>query len=198
MSKEQFLKDLNDQDPDRLYLNINTKRTSIFFAQKLDEIEFVEQCFFVDVPSVVYEVQRREHLRYQFTPETATAVLIGLESDRKLAIQGYAKDISVGGICVEHAYTGEKISQRARSLEVGTIFPNLSFELYGKSIHCSAQLRWKKESTASDAIFLGLQFVKITSEDREGIRLFVMEESYDYIESILDTEANAATLVTSG
>ncbi|MFL5815796.1 MAG: PilZ domain-containing protein [Bdellovibrionia bacterium] len=188
-SKGQILSEIREQNARRIFLNINTRRTAIFFAQDVGEVRFTEESIDVEVPSVVYEVQRRENLRYSFTPETAMGVTIGLESNQGFAMHGYAKDISAGGIQVSYSPTDPKIAKRARGLEVGTVFPNISFELYGKSIHCSAQLRWKKE--IAGAIHLGLQFVKISPEDREGVRLFVMEESFDYIESILNAEEGA-------
>jgi c-di-GMP-binding flagellar brake protein YcgR len=185
-TKGQILSEIREQNARRIYLNINTRRTSIFFAQEVGEVRFTDESIEVEVPSVVYEVQRREHLRYSFTPETATGVTIGLESSQSYVIQGYAKDLSAGGIQVSCSPTEAKVTKRIRSLEVGAVFPNINFELYGKSIHCSAQLRWKKE--VAGVFFLGLQFVKISPEDREGVRLFVMDESFDYIESILNSE----------
>jgi hypothetical protein len=186
LKKGQIQSEIRVRDAHRIYLNINTRRTAIFFAQEIDGISFKDDAIEVDVPSVVYEVQRREFFRYSFTPETATSVLIGLESSQNFSISGIAKDLSAGGIQVAYVPPDAKASKRARNLEIGTVFPNLSFELYGKTIHCAAQLRWKKEDAGT--LLLGLQFVKISPEDREGIRLFVMEESFDYIESILDTE----------
>jgi c-di-GMP-binding flagellar brake protein YcgR len=194
-SKAQILSEIRKQNAQRIYLNVNTRRTAIFFAQEVSEVRFTEESIDVEVPSTLYEVQRRENLRYSFTPETATGVTIGLESSQSLAIHGYGKDISAGGIQVSYTPTDAKIAKRVRGLEVGTVFPNISFELYGKSIHCSAQLRWKKE--VAGVILLGLQFVKISPEDREGVRLFVMEESFDYIESILNSEEVSSRVPSS-
>jgi hypothetical protein len=195
MKKEQIQREIRIRSAHRLYLNINTRRTAIFFAQEISEISFKDDAIDIEVPSVVYEVQRREFFRYAFTPETATSVLIGLESSQNLAIPGVAKDLSAGGIQVAHVPPDAKASKRVRNLEIGTIFPNLSFELYGKTIHCAAQLRWKKEDAGT--LLLGLQFVKISPEDREGIRLFVMEESFDYIESILNDPKVSSEIETS-
>ncbi len=116
--------------------------------------------------------------------------MIGLDDGQQSAITGEVRDISAGGIQIEHVLGESKSSQRARMIEVGAVFPNLSFELYGKTIHCSAQLRWKKE-TGNKSMLLGLKFIKISRADLEGIRLFVMDESYDYIESILSAESKS-------
>lgn len=202
--KEQLLNELSRLKAEQVYLNINTRRTAIFFAQEVAAIRFEEDSINVGIPEFIYEVQRREFLRHQVSPTTPIHVLIGTGMDQQTAITGYAKDLGAGGIQIEHPLSDSKASVRARRLDVGDVFPNVSFEIYGRTIHCSAQLRWKKEipgvghgagqkagqkaEKTGARILMGLQFVKINPEDREGIRLFVMEESFDYIESILNSE----------
>jgi hypothetical protein len=55
----------------------------------------------------------------------------------------------------------------------------VTFIVYGRRIQVAAEVRWKKDN------LLGIRFLDLSDDDREGIRLFVMEESFDYIESIL-------------
>ncbi len=166
-SQSGFRSALDTHQADRVYFNVNLNRTALFFAQSRSELDMRNDGFHVPLPDSIYEVQRRAHFRLKISDDRNFIVELGPSGSGRII------DISAGGLGVE---VEPQIAQRYKQ---GDILPNISFEIYGKRLHCSGQVRWIKQGKAEHAI--GLKFIKLDPFDAEGIHLFVMEENFDYI-----------------
>lgn len=172
VSKEAFLERLNEIGAQELLVNANLARAALFFTEPVAEIRALDKGFELHPPIMLFEVQRREYFRYHFPAGQAMEVLLSGIPGVAGTLASSAVDISAGGFCL-------CLDARLSPLEKGAKIDQVSFKVYNRQIRCAAQVRW---STVTHA---GIQFLDLDLFNREGIKLFVMEESYEYLKRYL-------------
>jgi len=161
----------------RYFLNFNDRRAAVFFPIEVNAIQTEGGEISVPVPEEVYEVQRRDYLRFNIPAEMDLGlVLKSGEVDLYPALQ----NLSAGGFGALCSPSG------GLSLKKGTAISEVQLSIGERIIRCSAIIRYiKKLNADSDSVRLGLQFSKIDEKDRQTIGLFVLEESYEYLQRYL-------------
>ena len=74
----------------------------------------------------------------------------------------------------------------ALASDARTRIASVRFKIYGKEVECGARVVWVRNTPSKskgNKIMLGLHFVHMTLADREGIRLYVMEENFSYLKN---------------
>ncbi len=173
-SSDSFRDAIGQVDGDRLFLNINLNRTSLFFAENRDQVELGPMGIVLSRPEELFEVQRRTHFRFKFSPEREFGVQLAFDASGQWTSY-LAIDLSSGGLCLEGSPAD------TTKLTRGAIVPRVCFDIYGKSIQCSAHVCWQK-TLPSGKVRVGLEFVSLDPYDFQGIRLFIMEESFEYLD----------------
>lgn len=179
----RLLKTLEEVGAQEVYFNANLGRTAIFFKQPLSDLREGEKAIEVSCPDRIYEVQRRHDLRHNLRPDEPNQVRLVLEDNSETRWK--ILNISTGGAgLVREAGPDDATGALAR----GTRIKRISFQIYGREVACAARVAWIKQSSdpgTGQEIRLGVQFDKITHADREGIRLYVMEENFQYLKNIM-------------
>lgn len=177
-----LMKSLSDVHAQEIFVNANLGRTAIFFKQTLAQLREGKASVEVSCPEKIYEVQRRKHLRSLLRAGEDAQACIALDGD-KAGTFWKLMDLSAGGLCVSRASAPASL---AAKLKRGARIESVSFKIYGQEIECDARVAWikrKKGKGATEDLVIGIQFDHITHADREGIRLYVMEENYAYLKN---------------
>jgi hypothetical protein len=162
---------------DILYFNIQLRRASLFLADRQSQLKWSPEGFYLSFPTELFSVQRRGDFRFE--PGTRRPILVSSSlSAKPLRV----KDISGGGCCLGLT----KLS--FETLTLGATVAEFTFDICGEKIKCPATARWlRKTMTPQGEKYLaGFAFNGLSAEQREGIQLFVMEESANYLKKYID------------
>jgi hypothetical protein len=170
MKETEFMSRIKRDGASELLVNANLNRGAIFFQQALSEIQASAKGFEIRSPGLLYEVQRRSHLRYVLLSHQSMPVKLARESSRFRVLM--VKDISPGGMCLR---IDPAADPRGLQLVKDEEIQKVSFKIYNREINCSGVIRWRTPGMA------GLEFVGLSAYEAEGIKLFIMEENYEYL-----------------
>jgi hypothetical protein len=166
-----------------IFVNANLGRTAIFFRQPMSELRGGTGGVEISCPEKIYEVQRRKDLRHRFRAGQDLQVSVILDDGSGEVWK--MLDISAGGACIKRLGAPPALGAR---LKRGSRIQSVSFVVYGREIECSARIAWIKRfkgKGATEDLTIGIQFDHIQRADREGIRLFVLEENYPYLSTTM-------------
>lgn len=157
---------------EKLFASIALKRARLFFFENPNNLSFAVESLVLKSSAEMFQTQRRSHFRLRWDKPGSFRVLVAHEGAQILR-DYVAVDISANGC---QLIMGEAA---LKSVARGTVFPRVCFNIYGNSVECSGVVRWKKDDR------VGIQFYNLGLDDEEGIQLFVMEESYNYLKEFV-------------
>lgn len=152
----------------QIFVSLELRRARIFLSGPYSPSNVSNDGLIVSCEDRAFQSQRRRDFRLTNGDGSilvAKLKLRGVEGDFDLVFA----DISAGGagVVIPEKLVG-KFYQESK-------LDHLSFQIYGITINCSAKVRWVKDGKA------GIQFHRMDEKDKEGIQLFVFEESYNYL-----------------
>lgn len=176
-SSSELIKNIFDtMKVKHLFISVPLGRTRIFFTDRFVESALLAGRFELKSPAEMFQTQRRSHFRLAWSEPAEFKVALTPDADSK-PTEFMISDLSANGCQLilgkgSHAF-----------LKRGKLFSKISFDIYKRRIECMAVVRWIKGNR------VGLQFVQLSNQDEEGIQLFVLEESYDYLRSYVVPDA---------
>ena len=167
---------LSHKSDGEFYVNVSLRRANLLFVASFTDIEVERSRIGLRAPSTVYEVQRRGWFRFEI-PEHMKIPLI---------VQGVSRTIvnlSAGGL----SYMCKP--EEAARLENRAAVQGIEFRIHDLEVRCDGEVRWKKDKNG--VAFVGIQFVGLNYFYRERTNLFVLEESFEYLRSVLPLNADS-------
>lgn len=174
--KVQDLVEHTQKNGDGLLVNFNLKRCRVFFQSKTFQVRDENEVE-IGVPEVIYDVQRRLHLRLRVND---LAINVTDSTNALVSLKAY--DISAGGLCLQIpgsvAEAWGKGSSRPTSVR---------FDLGERSISVdNIRVTYIKPDENNPGSFLaGIQFNNISNRDQLIVNMYVYRESFDYVKSVL-------------
>jgi hypothetical protein len=173
---QRFLENIAKLEDSNCLFSVNLHHVQLFFVTSMkgyhgDDVKF-------DMPTMVFEVQRRLSLRYSFPPNVAAHVEFNHPREPGARIIKNMSNVSSGGL----NFFGETGEQEL--FKTGTELGNIKFSVASRVIKTSGIVKHAAPVVRPDGqpcLKVGVQFKKLRPSDHHYLGYFVHEQIFNYL-----------------
>lgn len=174
-----FMEELASTKTSDCFANLVNDRVKVFFKSKIRG--YRNGILFLEFPTDLFRVQRRQFLRYKIPLGHTLRVDISMPLSPDKVLHNKVLDISAGGLAFH-----VKANQKDDFIS-GMVIPGLRFTVNRRAIWCKAAIRHARPATVDgeEVLVIGALFQDLREEDREWISQYVREQTKHLLAKML-------------